>query len=479
MAVARILGIASVLVPVAWFGPAAAVNWPTFGGSAERLGYNSAETVLTPSAVSNLKLHWSRNLAGKTETQPLLIEQVATAKNGTHDEVFQTTVGGTVAALNASTGHIDWSVQLPSYTPPCTSASTPGVHGTPTIDPTAGLMYVVDSAGALHALNIGSGAEASGYPVQVVDLTNRMNGSFNHSSPTLVGTTLYITTSDVATCEGTRAPFHGAVIAFSTETKTVLQTFFPVQAATGGGGIWGPGGAMADSVTGNLFVGTGNALARPSYAPNAEAAVELDPNLNLVASQTPGPPILTNAGDLDFGSTPTPIDAANCPPLMSLMNKTGYLFLYQRENIAAGPTQVWDISTGTGSSSFIGMAAYDPTTQMLFIDNPESSSNGSITHGAVALQIASPACTLTVAWQTPFGTGTMAGTTRATEPVVADGVVWFATGAGNSVLAFNEANGSLLWNSSTQMKSPTTVPVTVANGQMFVQSGEKLYAWGL
>jgi outer membrane protein assembly factor BamB len=63
--------------------------------------------------------------------------------------------------------------------------------------------------------------------------------------------------------------------------------------------------------------------------------------------------------------------------------------------------------------------------------------------------------------------------------VVADGVVWFVTGEAKSVLAFNEANGALLWNSGTQMKDPTTAPLTVANGQVFVQSGKKLYVWGL
>ena len=52
-------------------------------------------------------------------------------------------------------------------------------------------------------------------------------------------------------------------------------------------------------------------------------------------------------------------------------------------------------------------------------------------------------------------------------------------GEAKSVLAFNEANGALLWNSGTQMKDPTTAPLTVANGQVFVQSGKKLYVWGL
>src|SRR5580698_4227649 len=91
--------MASLVMAIGWLGTAQAGNWPTFAGSAQRLGYDADETVLTPSAVPDLKVHWSINLAGKSDTQVLFIQQVATAKNGTHDEVFQTTIAGKVAAL--------------------------------------------------------------------------------------------------------------------------------------------------------------------------------------------------------------------------------------------------------------------------------------------------------------------------------------------------------------------------------------------
>ena len=274
-------------------------------------------------------------------------------------------------------------------------------------------------------------------------------------------------------------PYHGAVIEFDTTSRTVLTSYLPVPDATGGGGIWGPGGAMADAATGNVFVGTGNAIERPSYAHDGESVVEVSPGLAKLAITSPGPPLLKKAGDLDFGSTPTPIDLPNCPPQIAIMHKTGNLFLYQRGNLAAGPTQMWDISSGGGGSAFIGMSAYDPATQMLFIDNPVPSRDGSITHGAVALQIASPACTFTVAWQSSFGSGTFSAHTRATDPVVAGGVVWLVTGEARSVLAFNEVNGTKLWSSGDLFKASLVHPVTVADGQMFIQDNKKIYAFGL
>jgi outer membrane protein assembly factor BamB len=125
------------------------------------------------------------------------------------------------------------------------------------------------------------------------------------------------------------------------------------------------------------------------------------------------------------------------------------------------------------------MAAYDPTLQMLYINNPIASASGTYTNGLVALILNNTSCTLALAWQSTFGAGVLSGSTVATDPVVAGGVVWVVTGAGKSVLAFNEVGGALLWSSNTAMKSPTTTPATVVDGQMFVQSGTKLYAWGL
>jgi outer membrane protein assembly factor BamB len=237
-------------------GQAMAANWLTFAGSNQRQGYNGTETVLTAMTVAGLKRHWDVNLAATSETQPLFIENVATP-NGTHNEVFQTTVTGKVMALNAATGSIDWHVQLPGAAPLCAPNSSTGVHGTPTIDPVAGLLYVVDSLGKLHALNIANGSEATGYPVQVIAATDLAHANYYHGSPSLVGNTLYVTTSIVAKCEGT-TKFNGSVIAFDTSTEAVSGTFYPVAQPDNGGGIWGPGGAMWDAVNSNLLTATGN-----------------------------------------------------------------------------------------------------------------------------------------------------------------------------------------------------------------------------
>jgi len=461
--------------------PAFAASWPTFAGSSARLGNNSSETVLTASSVPNLVLHWKTPLGGHSATQPLYVEQAKTRK-GTHDEVF-TTASADVIALNAATGEIDWKARLPSSQAQngptqCVPVGV-GILGTPTIDPEDSLLFVVDGNGALHALHLSNGKDDEGYPVQVIDPVNLSLGSFNHSSPTLVGGKIFITTSGRPKCEGVGSPYHGGVITFDRKTKTVEQSFFPVSAETGGGGIWGPGGAMYDAVKNRIIVATGNALAVPDNAPLAESVVALSGKMKVLDSNTPGAPLLKPGSDADFGSTPTPIDAQGCQPLLVALNKTGNMFVYERNNLAAGTTQVIDMSNGGGHGTLIGMAAYDPAAQMVFVNNPISSKDGIFTNGAIAMQVASPACTLSVAWETTYGDDKFEANTRSTDPVVAGGVVWLVTGDDDSVLALNETTGEPLWSSGSSITTPTVTPVMVADGQMFVQDHNYIYAWGL
>jgi outer membrane protein assembly factor BamB len=478
-----ILGL--ILVATLASGSAFATNWLTFAGSNNRLGVNPQETVLTPQTVSGLTVLWTTKFPTLSKTQPLYMEQVTTT-TGTHNEVFTTLINGTVAAMNAANGKIDWQVQLPVSNPPPGGCGFVGfgIAGTPTIDPVAGILYVVDGAGALHALSIGTGAENLGYPVQVIDPVNLALGAYNHSSPTLVGSQIFVTTSVGGNCEPA-APTHGAIYAFSTITQTVTASFFPLSATNiGGGGIWGPGGAMVDPATGALWVATGNAYAKPQYQPLALSIISLDTSLGVLQSASPGAAYFPATGDADFGSTPTPIDVPNCPALLAVLSKTGNLFIYQRANLSAGPVQVIDMSLKSANSPFIGMAAYDPATQLLVINNPISSPNGAFTNGAIALQApSSPACqtssALTTAWQTAYGSDKQSPITRATDPVIAGGLVWVATGANDTVLALNETTGAPVWSSGSTLRSPIQYPVTVADGIMFVQTYYYLWAFGL
>ena len=454
--------------------PAHAANWLTFGGTPNRLGVQT-ETALTGATVAGLTRQWQLPLNGASTVQPLYVEGAVAG----HNEVFQVTMTGRVVAVNAATGALDWSTQLPlTQAAGCVPAGV-GAQGTPTIDPVAAVLYELDATGALHGLNLADGTEAPGYPAQVVAPADVAAGSFNHSSPTQVGSSLYITTSGIAACEGSKSPYHGSVIKFDTIGLDVVANWYSVPAATGGGGIWGPGGASLDPDNGDLLVATGNALGKPSYGHGGESVAELDPNLDLLAEQTPGKPVLTRGGDFDFGSTPVPIDVPGCKPLLAVLNKTGNLYVYQRKKLKAGPLQVLNVSAGGGGqNSLIGMTAYDPATHMVFLHNPLASQDGSYTNGAIAFQAGCGG--LSVAWQTTYGMNEITGLNRATQPVVAGGLVWLSTGAGESVIALSETTGAPVWSTaSTDVDAPTVAPVAIADGQLFFQAGSTLVGYAV
>ena len=87
-------------------------------------------------------------------------------------------------------------------------------------------------------------------------------------------------------------------------------------------------------------------------------------------------------------------------------------------------------------------------------------------------------CPLATAWNVRVGSPVQSYNIHATDPVIAGGLVWVATGAGNPIAAFDEASGTLVLTTGTAMTGTTLTPPIVENGQMFVQSGARLYAWG-
>ncbi|MEJ0049151.1 MAG: hypothetical protein WDN04_25840 [Rhodospirillales bacterium] len=375
----------------------ATIDWPTFGGSAQRSGYNASETILSPSTVPHLRLHWRAKAGpvyGHNIFEPSLLRQVKTP-SGTFDLLLMTLSGGAVTALDAATGKTVWSTGIipTRITCPDGTSSVIGIGEPATVDVDHGRVFVVDAGGMLHALALATGIEMAGYPIEVIDTGNLAAATWVHfASPTLLGSNLYIATA--AHCESRQAPYHGQVIQFSTVTGTVLHRFYPMgNGAVLGGSFWGSGGIAAEPDGSHLWGATGNSLPPPQNTGNAEKVVQLDANLNLVAADGP---VLNPRGDLDFGSTPLLFQPTGCPPMLAALNKAGLLVVYNRGSLGSGATQTLSISDGGGSGRLIGMAAFDPVTNAVYVGNPQDSADGVYRHGLLALQ-ADASCQLIVA----------------------------------------------------------------------------------
>jgi len=150
-----------------------------------RTGQNTQETILTPANVNPTQfgLLFSHAVTGEIFTQPLYVPNVTVAKDQTaHNVIYLATMSDIVYAFDAdSNGGVDagplWQANLFAIAPPSpgtTYNTNTGVQGTPVIDPTTNTMYLVSSESfngtdlyRLHALDITSGAEKFGGPVQI------------------------------------------------------------------------------------------------------------------------------------------------------------------------------------------------------------------------------------------------------------------------------------------------------------------------
>src|SRR5262249_34842849 len=155
--------------------------------------------------------------------------------------IYEGTEHGDVDAIDAVTGGIIWSRNLGSVKTGCFDIPDGefGVGGTPAVDRQAGALYVAGSDGALHALDLASGAEAPGWPIDGVfdPKQEHVYGGLEQ-----VGGLLDVTTAGL--CDD--PPFHGRLIQIDTGSRRIVHTFYPAGRKIDGGGIWGPGGASAD-----------------------------------------------------------------------------------------------------------------------------------------------------------------------------------------------------------------------------------------
>jgi outer membrane protein assembly factor BamB len=453
-----------------------ATDWSTFAFDPQRSGYNPVETVLTPSTIQSaggLRRHWSRDLGGPMLAQPTLLSGV-TVGSTSMDLVYAATLNGDVYALNAATGAVAWTRKLPAVQSNCSDfpGGVIGVIGTPTLDHANNRMFLVSGDGNLHALNIATGAELSGWPVQILDAANAAPRTFVYGSPTLINSTLYIATA--SRCD--IRPYHGQVVSVSVNTHTVQNRWYP-DGATGpdGGGIWGPGGVSATvfkpsaPTDFHLYALTGNAFATPQNGGYAEHVVRLSPTLQPETSNTTTP----NVNDADFGATPPLFQPPGCPGLLAAMQKTGKLFIYNRAAIPSGPIQTLQISTSSAYGSFVGQPTYNPVLNRLYLGSPTDS--GIYRHGLIALSISS-SCSFSLAWQQQVGRNGSSDI----PPMSANGVVYYVDGGSSQAFAFDAQTGKQLWTFTTDTSSGVRASPTVVNGQVFIAAYDhKLYAFGL
>ena len=441
-------------------------DWATYGFDLQRSGFNPDEISVGPRSAGKLHALWRRSLDGVAAASPVVASRVRTPA-GPAVLVYVGTEHGELVALNAATGEVEWRDRLGSVRTACYDLPDhmAGISGTPVVDRSTGRLYVAVSDGPrsgvlVYAVGLATGVVSPGWPVAISTDPAHMHV---WGALTLRNGTLYVTMASL--CDA--SPSYGRVVAVDTRRARIAARWFVVHdegSIVGGGGIWGYGGASIDPADGSVYVATGNALPpEPEGQPYADRVVRLTPSLELVDSHHPA---LTGR-DVDFGTTPMLFQPPGCPPLLAAENKVGALFVYDRDAIGAGPLQRIQIAgsaSTAGLGRFIGVPAYSPVTGLVYVSNPGPDALH-FAHGMVALR-PGPDCRLRLAWQRRVPTGTM----TVSSPTVANGVVYFGTGGGDRVFAFDAATGRALWDSGSSMRGAVFAPPVVVDGMVFAAS---------
>jgi len=248
-------------------GTAAAESVVTYHGAADRSGLYVAPTLTWTKAASvRLDSGFDATVDGAIYSQPLYWVPPA----GGAARIIVATENNKVYALDAGTGAAIWETSLGTPVPlsalPCGNINPMGVTGTPTIDPTTGIVYLeayvqTPSGGPRHmvfGLSLATGKVTPGWPVDVANGLAALGRGFNNapqgqrSALTLVNGKLYV---PYAGHFGDCGTYNGMVVGFNLATPGVFGAW---STETIGGGSWGQSGVAFDGTS--MFVTTGNGI---------------------------------------------------------------------------------------------------------------------------------------------------------------------------------------------------------------------------
>jgi uncharacterized protein (TIGR03437 family) len=273
-------------------GQASVLTWQN---DLARTGQNLQETVLTPANVNPASFGklFVIPADGKVDAQPLYVPSVSFPGKGTRNALYVVTEHDSAYAFDADTGEQLWKVSVlpPGETPSddrgCFQVTPEiGITATPVIDPGRGpngTLYLVamskDASGSyhhrVHALDLSTGAELSGGPVEVratypgsgregsgTMLTFDPKVHKSRPALTLVNGVVY--TSWGSHCDQGR--YTGWVIGYDANTLAQVSVLNVVPNG-GEAGIWNSGAGPGVDSSGNLFISLGNGTFDTSLTP--------------------------------------------------------------------------------------------------------------------------------------------------------------------------------------------------------------------
>ncbi len=436
------------------------IDWPAYAYDATRSGKNPNETIVGRGNAGSLKLRWSFATSGAVVAQPVLAANVAVG-GGVADVLYVGDESGTFYALNAASGAPVWNASFGTSGNSCGDLPSWGITSTAVIDRAQHGVFVADGAGNVHGLDLATGKPLATWPSAVFVLRNPSDEYVYSALALSPSGTLYVANASYCDTE----PYQGAVVALDDRTAMKTATWIPQTPPNDGNGIWGAGGVAADPRgNGDLYVATGNAF--PESAPlqrQRRAAQRRAAAASAPRASSPRRSTTTTSARL-----PSRFRRRAARRSSSSSRSPGILYLFDLDALASGPVQALAIGTPTDQGLNVNTAAYDAASQMVYV--PNGTANAPYVQGLLAFSAAT--CRLTPAWQRSG-----AGASPLSSPSVANGVVYYATGSGANVAAYDAASGVPLWT-SPPFGGPSYSPPAVVNGFVYATSFDRhVYAF--
>ncbi len=408
-------------------------DWLTYHADNSRSG-----SVAFPNFTS-ASLSWkSAHLDGQVYAEPLIFRNA----------VIVATENDSVYSLNASSGQVLWRTNLgppvAGSALPCGDIDPTGITGTPVIDPSTGLIYVVAFLSPPHHVLFAIGAEGGKILFQLqadppgADPTVQQQ----RSALSLANGFVYIPYGGLF---GDCGDYHGWVVGLKADGEGAMVSY---QVPTGReGGIWATSGAVVDSA-GNLYVATGNGASSTTFD-HGDSVIKLSPTLAELGFFAPSNWSSLNSQDLDLG-TAGPVLASN--GTLFQIGKEGVGYLLNASSLggiggALSSTRVCDGAYGALASS----------KSVVFIP---------CTNGLFAVRVTGTS--FSVAWES---TGFFAG-----PPIVIGNTVWTVDRSG--VLHVFTTEGTPMFTLAASGVAHFVTPSCGA-GRVFVAAGGQVLAFGV
>jgi outer membrane protein assembly factor BamB len=409
------------------------LNWLTYHADNSRSGN------APPLNFTSISLKWkSLQLDGLIYAEPLVLG----------NSVLVATENDSVYSLNASTGSVNWRLNLGSPVPrsalPCGDIDPTGITGTPVIDPNARLIYALAFLNPQHHVLFAIGVDDGRIRFQQQADPQGMNPTVQQqrAALSLANGYVYIPYGGLF---GDCGSYHGLVLGIKADGSGGTVSY---QVPTSReGGIWAPSGAAIDS-SGNLYVATGNGASSSAFD-HGNSVIELSPSLNELGFFAPSNWAQLNTADTDLGSV-GPTFVGN--HTLFQIGKEGVGYLLNVSALGGIGGQLFSMNVCGGA--YGGLAYSQP---YVFVP---------CTNGLVAVKVTGQS--FQVAWR---NTGFFAG-----PPIVTGSAVWTVDRSGT--LHVYALDGRSLFSYNVGNAVHFTTPSSGA-GEAVVAAGNQLIAFGL